>query len=109
MKLLEPQTLIIILVVVLIIFGPKQLPKLGNMLGKSMKSIREGMNEMDEEVEATKEAVHKNADETKAQLKDAPVETTAAGLTADERDELERLRREMAEAKARKDAGTPEA
>ena len=35
--------LIIILVVVLLIFGPKNLPKLGNALGRTVKSLREGM------------------------------------------------------------------
>ena len=32
--------LVIILVVVLLIFGPKNLPKLGGMLGRSVKKIR---------------------------------------------------------------------
>ena len=49
MKLLEPETLIIILVIVLIIFGPKQLPQLGKSLGKTMKSIRDGMEEDSDE------------------------------------------------------------
>ncbi len=34
---------IVILVVVLIIFGPKSLPKLGQSLGATVKSLREGM------------------------------------------------------------------
>ena len=34
--------LILILVVILILFGPKQLPKLGKMFGSTMRSIREG-------------------------------------------------------------------
>lgn len=33
--------LVLILVVVLIIFGPKNLPKLGAMLGRSVKKLRE--------------------------------------------------------------------
>lgn len=33
----------IILVVVLIVFGPTQLPKLAKMFGKSAKSLKEGM------------------------------------------------------------------
>ena len=37
--------LVIILVVVLIIFGPKNLPKLGKSLGKTVKSVREGIDE----------------------------------------------------------------
>jgi sec-independent protein translocase protein TatA len=34
---------LIILVVVLIIFGPTQLPKLAKMFGKSARSLKEGM------------------------------------------------------------------
>ena len=42
--------LIIILVVVLILFGPKRLPQLGKSLGKTMRSIREGAEgKLDEE------------------------------------------------------------
>ena len=37
--------LIIILVVVLVIFGPKNLPKLGETLGKTVKGIRDGMED----------------------------------------------------------------
>jgi sec-independent protein translocase protein TatA len=40
-----PTELIIILVIVLIIFGPKNLPKLGKSLGKTAKAVREGMEE----------------------------------------------------------------
>ncbi len=36
---------IIILAVVLLLFGPTQLPKLAKMFGKSAKALREGMNE----------------------------------------------------------------
>ncbi len=45
---LGPAELIIILVVVLVIFGPKNLPKIGSALGKTVKNVREGM-EGDEE------------------------------------------------------------
>jgi sec-independent protein translocase protein TatA len=40
--------LIIILLVVLVIFGPKNLPKLGASLGKTVKNIREGMDSTDD-------------------------------------------------------------
>jgi len=39
---------IIALIIVLIIFGPKQLPELGKSLGKTMKSIRDGVDGKDE-------------------------------------------------------------
>jgi len=36
--------LLIILVVVLVIFGPNQLPKLAKMVGKSAKSLKDGID-----------------------------------------------------------------
>jgi len=36
--------LIIILVVALVIFGPKNLPKLGSALGKTVKNVRDGLD-----------------------------------------------------------------
>lgn len=48
----------IILGIVLLLFGPTQLPKLAKMFGKSAKALKEGMdagmNEPDEEKPATK-------------------------------------------------------
>jgi sec-independent protein translocase protein TatA len=40
--------LAIILAVVLVIFGPKNLPKLGATIGKTVKNVREGMEDDDE-------------------------------------------------------------
>ena len=37
--------LFVILVIVIIIFGPKNLPKLGKMLGKTAKSFKKGLDE----------------------------------------------------------------
>lgn len=36
--------LLVIFVIVLVIFGPKQLPKLGETFGKTIKSFRSGMD-----------------------------------------------------------------
>ena len=44
--------LLIILVVALLIFGPKNLPKLGKMFGKTMKNFKEGMEDVDENGDA---------------------------------------------------------
>lgn len=57
--------LIIVLVVVLIIFGPKNLPKLGKMFGKTMKGFKEGINDDEDDDEAAKEkkAAKKDSDE----------------------------------------------
>ncbi len=45
---LGPTELAIILVIVLVLFGPKQIPKLSRMFGKAMKDLREGMEGKDE-------------------------------------------------------------
>lgn len=42
---LSPIHWIAILGVVLVLFGPSQLPKLGKSLGETMKSVRAGMDE----------------------------------------------------------------
>ena len=44
-----PFELIFIVVVILIIFGPKNLPKIGSALGKTVKNVREGMEEGSED------------------------------------------------------------
>jgi sec-independent protein translocase protein TatA len=51
--------LVIILAVVIIIFGPTQIPKLTKMFGKSVKNFKEGLEETEEEApesEAPKKA-----------------------------------------------------
>ena len=44
--------LLLILAVVVIIFGPTQIPKLTKMFGKSVKSFREGVGEAEKEKDA---------------------------------------------------------
>lgn len=41
--------LVVILIIVLVLFGPKRLPQLGSSLGKTVKNIREGMESEDAE------------------------------------------------------------
>jgi sec-independent protein translocase protein TatA len=41
--------LVVILVIALIIFGPKKLPELGKNLGKGLKSFKQGLEEAGEE------------------------------------------------------------
>jgi sec-independent protein translocase protein TatA len=53
--LFQPMHLILILVIVLIIFGPGKLPQLGESLGKSIRGFKKAMSEKDEDKsEATK-------------------------------------------------------
>ena len=57
-----PQELMIVLIIVLVIFGPKNLPKLGKMFGKTMKSFKDGINEDDEDAAKTEKAEAKPAE-----------------------------------------------
>ncbi|MDD5799102.1 MAG: twin-arginine translocase TatA/TatE family subunit [Coriobacteriales bacterium] len=45
---LGPMEVLVILVVAVLIFGPKNLPKLGSALGKTVRNVREGMEGTDE-------------------------------------------------------------
>lgn len=90
--------LLIILVVVLLIFGPKNLPKLGASLGKTVKNIRKGMgdednkkiddvevvDEEDADVEEVVEEQEEDADVEEAPKKKAPAKkrTTATKKAA---------------------------
>lgn len=47
--------LLIILAVALLIFGPKNLPKLGSALGRTVKNLRDGMGSAKKEMEASEE------------------------------------------------------
>ena len=46
-----PLELVLIVVVILVIFGPKNLPKIGSALGKTVKNVRKGMEEGKDELE----------------------------------------------------------
>lgn len=48
--------LLIILAVVVIVFGPTQIPKLTKMFGKSVKGFREGMNSEEKKEESEQDA-----------------------------------------------------
>ena len=51
----SPMHLIVILVIVLIIFGPGKLPELGNSLGKSIKNFKKAMDDSDGKIDAEPE------------------------------------------------------
>lgn len=74
---------VVILIVALLIFGPKNLPKLGKSLGKTVKNIREGMS----------------GDE-------APADDVEV---VEEDDEVAQLEAQLAEAKAKKEAAAKDA
>ena len=44
--------IIVILVIALVVFGPKKLPELGKNLGKGLKGLKSGLEEASEEFKA---------------------------------------------------------
>jgi sec-independent protein translocase protein TatA len=68
---LGPLEIIVILFVALLIFGPKNLPKLGSALGKTVKNVREGM-------EGDEDGKDEKATETEASIEDADADADAS-------------------------------
>jgi sec-independent protein translocase protein TatA len=60
--LLQPQHLLIILVVALFAFGPKKLPELGQGLGKGIRSFKESMKAGAEEANKVESSTHPTPD-----------------------------------------------
>lgn len=59
---LGPIELIIILVIVLLLFGPMKLPQVGEALGKSIKSFKSAVKSTDDTVDVTPKALEEKAD-----------------------------------------------
>jgi sec-independent protein translocase protein TatA len=59
--------LIIILVVALLIFGPKKLPEMGSAIGKSIKEFKKGVNELSQPKEE-KENAHQATEAARLEL-----------------------------------------
>lgn len=73
--------LLIILAVILLIFGPKNLPKLGSAVGKTVKNLREGM-ESAPDIELEDEGEDEPSDKKKTRKKAGHIEESK-----EERDE----------------------
>lgn len=52
--------LIIIVVVILLLFGGKKIPELMRGIGKGVKSFKDGMNEIDNDIKDNNEKPQKN-------------------------------------------------
>lgn len=60
--------LLIIVVIVMVLFGPKNLPKLGKAVGETVKSVREGMEaETKEEAKEPEAEVVEDEESKKAE------------------------------------------
>ena len=81
---LGPGEIIVIVVVafvLLILLGPKNLPKLGNSIGKGIKGLRKGLSSADKE-DKKDEVVVEAEEVKKAPKKTAAKKTTANKTTA---------------------------
>lgn len=47
--LFQPMHLLVILIVAMLVFGPKRIPELGKALGEGIKGFKEGVNAPPEE------------------------------------------------------------
>jgi sec-independent protein translocase protein TatA len=56
--------LIVILVVALLIFGPKRLPEIGRSLGKGMREFKDSISGEDEKAKAKPELPPRSGDES---------------------------------------------
>ncbi|HET6515463.1 MAG TPA: twin-arginine translocase TatA/TatE family subunit [Thermodesulfovibrionales bacterium] len=74
---------IIILIVALIVFGPKRLPELGRALGKAMHELNRSMQDFKAQMEAESEEQRKD---TKSEDDRVPEEKTMAGDKSDSKD-----------------------
>ncbi|MBM6683908.1 twin-arginine translocase TatA/TatE family subunit [Collinsella intestinalis] len=76
---------IIILIIVLVIFGPKNLPKLGASLGKTVKNLREGM-EGDDAPKGSDEAPAEEESEEDAKIRELEAQLAEAKKKKEEQD-----------------------
>ena len=59
--LMQPMHLILILVIVLIIFGPGKLPELGSSIGKAIRGFKQAMNEPEKKSEDDAKKINNQA------------------------------------------------
>ncbi len=55
-NLFKPTHLLLLLIIVLIIFGPSKLPQIGSTMGKAIRDFKKSVSEPEEEQSVTKSA-----------------------------------------------------
>ena len=74
--------LIIVLVVALLVFGPKKLPEMGSAIGKSIKEFKNGVNEISKPKEEEAEPNSQHAATESARLELEAIERELAAKKA---------------------------
>lgn len=83
----HPLTLVIVVVVALLVFGPKRLPEMGSAIGKSIQEFKKGMSEIGapkEEKEEVKPAESKGVDSMDIEALEREIAARKAALNAQE-------------------------
>jgi sec-independent protein translocase protein TatA len=75
-----PWEIAIVLVIALLIFGPKKLPDLGQSLGRSITGFKKGLKESSEEVKA---ALKEDVTATEVKTETTATETAAKAQTTE--------------------------
>jgi sec-independent protein translocase protein TatA len=75
----HPLYLVILLVIVLIIFGPGKLPQLGGAIGRSMREFRNHSEGLQDEIRNAFDGREQEKGETTAQASSSSETTSAAG------------------------------
>lgn len=68
----------IVLVLILLIFGPRKLPELGKSLGKSIRGFKTGMKESQDEVKGAVSEIREATDMRDAEPPKAEAQASAA-------------------------------
>lgn len=82
---LGPWEIVIVVVILLVIFGPKRLPEMGRGLGKGMREFRDSVTGRDERKRDEAQAIDAAGDDAQAPGADAP---GSAAQSSRERDSV---------------------
>ncbi len=82
--------LIIILVIALIIFGPRKLPELGKSLGKSLNEFKKASLDLQNTLESEIKIEEQKETQAKQKVAEATVVTPESGETAPPRETVSR-------------------
>lgn len=76
--------LVFVLVIALLIFGPKKLPEMGSAIGKSIKEFRKGMNELNAPKEETPKTYESNLESIEREIASRKAAATASEVAQPE-------------------------
>ena len=80
----HPLWLVVILIVVLIVFGPGRLPELGGAVGRAMREFRKATNDLTNEVTSAAQARPEPPAPVAPAAPAAPADSAAKGTTSSE-------------------------